>query len=124
MGDAASVAVLVNRHAQAATAKRIGWLRELAGGEHVFPTASTEEAHAAAATIVQRGYQALCVAGGDGTFMQLAGDLVALAPPRLPALYALRMGTGNAISDVSGASRPTRAGLERDLARARAAARD
>ncbi len=114
------VAILVNRHAQLATARRIGWLREAAGGENVFLTGSLEEAHAAAATVVQRGYDTLCVAGGDGTFMQLAADLIALAPPRMPALFPLRMGTGNAISDVSGASRPSRKGLARDLARAAA----
>jgi diacylglycerol kinase family enzyme len=121
---AGGVAVLINRHAHRATATRIDWLRQAAGGDNVFLTDSPAEAQAAAAAIVERGYEKLCVAGGDGTFMQVAADLAALSPARMPALFPLRMGTGNAISDVSGASAPTREGLTRDVVRARNAAGD
>src|SRR3569832_2414099 len=37
---------------------------------------------------------------------------------RVPVLLPLRLGTGNAIADVAGASRGGRAGLAKDLARA------
>lgn len=115
------VAVLVNRHALLATETRVAWLRDLVGDEDLFAVASHAAGQAALATIVGRGHPAICVGGGDGTFMQVAADLLALAPARLPALYPLRLGTGNAVADVSGAARPTRAGLARDLDRARTA---
>ena len=79
---------------------------------------SLPAARAAIAQIVEAGYDVLCAAGGDGTFMAAAGAVIALAPPRPPGLLALRLGTGNAVHDTCGAARPTRRGLAGDLARA------
>ena len=66
---------------------------------------------------------AVLFGGGDGTFVQC---LSRRAPPRraaatqpLPAVGVLRLGTGNALADALGASRPTLDGLEYDLGRAR-----
>lgn len=114
------VAVLVNRHALLATAPRLAWLRA-AAADALFEVGSHAEGQAAVAAIVAGGFDAICVGGGDGTFMQVAADLLALAPDRLPALYPLRLGTGNAVADTSGAARPTRDGLARDVERARTA---
>jgi hypothetical protein len=50
--------------------------------------------------------------------MLTAATLVALAPAHMPALLPLRLGTGNAIHDLCGASPPTPRGLAHDLARA------
>ena len=70
--------------------------------EDLHVTSSLDEARAAARAIVGREYGALCVGGGDGTFMQAAQDLLSLSPDRLPVLLSLRLGGGNAISDVCG----------------------
>lgn len=112
------VAVMLNRRAQGVTAGRLRWFRAQVPAEDLFITGSIGEASEAIAAVIARGYEVLCPGGGDGTFMATAAALVALAPERMPALLPLRLGTGNAVHDVCGASRPTRRGLARDLARA------
>jgi diacylglycerol kinase family enzyme len=115
------VAVLVNPWAQRASRAIVSWLRTHVPVDDLWITESVAEAQAAAAAIAARGYGAVAVGGGDGTFVQLATDLLALdvAPARLPVLVPLRLGTGNAISDVCESGPATREGIARDLARAR-----
>ncbi|HEX7836396.1 MAG TPA: diacylglycerol kinase family protein, partial [Kofleriaceae bacterium] len=110
------VAIMLNRNAQGVTASRIARVRAIAGGEHVFVTASADDARGAIAAIVARGYDVLCTGGGDGTFVHAVGELRAYA--QWPILFGLRLGSGNAIADVCGARRPTWCGLAADLARA------
>jgi diacylglycerol kinase family enzyme len=109
---------MLNRRAQGMTAARLGWFRAQVPAGELFVTDSVDAAGAAVAEVVARGYDVLCTGGGDGTFMAAAGALLALAPPRMPALLPLRLGTGNAVHDECGASPPTRRGLAADLARA------
>ncbi len=111
------VAVLVNRNAQGVTPRRIAALRRLAG-HAIYLTDNLDGATAAVRQIVEAGYDALAIAGGDGTFMQAVADLIATGVAKLPVLIPLRLGTGNAIADVSGSSSPTPEGLAHDLARA------
>ncbi len=110
------VAAIVNRNAGGVTAAVIEAARRTLGAEHVFVTASADDARAAMATIVTAGYAVVCSGGGDGTFVQAVADLAAMASP--PILFGLRLGSGNAIADVCGAGPATRAGLVADLARA------
>ncbi|AUX43959.1 uncharacterized protein SOCE26_054160 [Sorangium cellulosum] len=113
------VALLLNRNAQRVTPELVAWARSAAARPgDVFATATLEEARAAAEAILAGGYGAVCVGGGDGTFSRAAQDFLALAPDHVPALLPLRLGGGNAIHDVCGASPPTPAGLLSDLARA------
>lgn len=112
------MAVLLNRRAQGVTAARVRWFRERVAPEDLFVTASLADSEAALRTILAEGHDVLCPGGGDGTFMETAAALIRLAPPTMPALLPLRLGTGNAVHDVCGASRPTARGLARDLARA------
>jgi diacylglycerol kinase family enzyme len=113
------IAVMLNRNAQRVTPQLVSWMRAWLPADDLFVSGSLEEARAAAAAVVERGYGALCVGGGDGTLVQTARDLLALAPAaRLPALLPLRLGGGNAIHDVCGSSAPTHDGLAADLARA------
>jgi len=112
-----SLAVLVNRRAQGVTSRHVDEIREIVG-DRLYATETVEAARHAICAIVDRGFAALAIGGGDGTFQQVAADLLALAPPRLPVLMPLRLGTGNAIADVSGSSKPTARGLARDLERA------
>jgi diacylglycerol kinase family enzyme len=110
------VAVMLNRSAQGVTARRLRWFAAHVPADDLFVTQG--DSRAAVAQIVRRGYDVVCAGGGDGTFMRIAGELLALAPAQLPALMPLRLGTGNAIHDVARASPPTRRGLARDLAHA------
>lgn len=110
--------MLLNRRAQGMTAARLRWFRAHVPAADLFVTDGVADAQAAVATIAVRGYDVLCAGGGDGTFMLAAAALVALAPPRMPAILPLRLGTGNAVHDLCGASPPTPRGLARDLGRA------
>ena len=110
------VAVLVNRNAQRASPEVLSLIRACVPAGDVFVSGSLGEAREAAAAIVAGGYDALAIGGGDGTFMAAARDLIAIAPDRLPVFAPLRLGTGNAISDVAGASPLGRDGIRADLA--------
>jgi diacylglycerol kinase family enzyme len=116
---ARQLAVLVNRNAHGVTARHLDELRRLAG-TGLYVSDSLHESQRAARAILDAGYQALGIGGGDGTFMQVVSDLIAIAPApeQLPVLMPLRLGTGNAIADVSGSSPATASGLARDLERA------
>src|SRR5262245_10604092 len=112
------VAVLLNVHARRVRPRLIDWMREHLRPGDLYVTHDTEEARAACQDIAARDYGALCIGGGDGTFMRAVTDLVAAGADKLPVLIALRLGTGNAICDVCGSSPPTPAGLAADLSRA------
>jgi diacylglycerol kinase family enzyme len=108
--------VVLNPHAQGVTAARLAWFRAHVPPGDLFVPEGVEAARHAVAAIARRGYDVLCAGGGDGTFTLAAAALIAI--PRAPALLPLRLGTGNAVHDACGSSRPTRRGLARDLARA------
>lgn len=117
MVSADDIAVVANRNAQGATRARLAQLAALVPARQLFVTATPERAHAAMQEIVARGYRAVCIAGGDGTFLQALRDLAALGSIDQLPLFALRLGTGNAIGEVCGASPPSFRGLRRDLER-------
>ena len=108
------VAVLLNRRAQGVTRSRLRWFREHVSGDDLFVT--EDDPRPTIREIATRGYEVLCLGGGDGTFMEAAEALRDLA--HVPILFPLRLGTGNATHDLSGSSPPTKQGLARDLARA------
>jgi diacylglycerol kinase family enzyme len=112
------VAVLLNRNAQRVTPGLVRLVQSMAPPGTVLVTTTLDEGRAAATAVARGRYEALCVGGGDGTFTQAVRDLLDVAPERVPVLMPLRLGTGNAISDVCGASPPTREGLAADIARA------
>ena len=112
------MAVLLNPRAQGVTAARLRWFRSEVPAADLFVPGSLDETRAAVGTIVGAGHDVICPGGGDGTFMDVAAELIRLAPASMPALLPLRLGTGNAVHDVVGASRPSPRGLRRDLARA------
>jgi len=116
-----SVAILCNPHAQRATPELLVALRGSVPAQDFLLTRTLDEARAAANTIAERGYDAVCIAGGDGTFAQLCTDLFALVPAigSLPVMIPLRLGTGCALGDVCEASPPTAAGLVSDVEKAR-----
>src|SRR5579872_3630829 len=111
------VAVLLNRRAQRVTPDMIAKVGAACGERHLFVTGSLEEARAAARTVVSRGYEVVCVGGGDGTFIQAAADLLAESAGAPPAMLPLRLGSGNAIADVCGSGAHTPRGVIEDVER-------
>jgi diacylglycerol kinase family enzyme len=109
---------MLNRRAQGVTAARLRWFRGQVPAEDLYVPDGVDRAVEAIEDVARRGYEVLCTGGGDGTFMLAAGALAALAPAAMPALLPLRLGTGNAVHDVCGSSRPSRRGLADDLERA------
>lgn len=115
------VAVLLNRNAQGVRPSVLRRAAALIEARDLFVTGSREQAREAARAMIGRGAEVVCVGGGDGTFIQAAGDLLAeaaIAGCDPPMLLPLRLGSGNAIADVAGASANSARGLREDLARA------
>lgn len=109
---------MLNRRAQGVTAARLRWFRTQVPAEDLSVPDGVDHAGEVVRTVALRGYDVLCTGGGDGTFALAAAALIAQGPARMPALLPLRLGTGNAVHDVCGSSRPTPRGLAHDLARA------
>ncbi len=125
--DPDKVAVLLNRNARRVTdalAKKLG---RLVGSDNLYYSRSLEEAEAFAREIVQRGYGTVVCGGGDGTFVQTVNMVqryleeanawrvqryqrfgekqTLLGEPRFAFL---RLGTGNALGRMVGATHPTK----------------
>jgi diacylglycerol kinase family enzyme len=112
------VAVLLNRNAQRVTPELVKKVGAAFPARDLFVTSTLDEARRSARAVVERGYDVVCVGGGDGTFIQAAGDLLAAAE-QPPAMLALRLGSGNAIADVCGSGARTVRGVAGDIERAR-----
>jgi len=113
------VAAIVNTNAYRVRPAVVAALERQLGSRHVFVTTSPAAGQDAVAQVIAGHHDVLCIVGGDGTFIQAASDVHAIARARPPILFGLAYGFGNAIADISGSSPPTLAGLGRDLARAR-----
>jgi diacylglycerol kinase family enzyme len=112
------VAVVLNGNARAVNEALVRELSQVVDGQALFVSRSMEQSRFIARTIVNRGYDVVVCAGGDGTFSQCVTDLLALHPRRIPAFGILRLGTGNALATTLGASEPDALGLAVDLHRA------
>lgn len=118
------IAVIVNGNAKSVTEEILATLDQIVEGGDLFVSRSIEEGHDIAATVLERGYGTVLTGGGDGTFTALVSDVVRLArkqgkkPPRFGLL---RLGTGNALSWVVGASEAAKGkGLAADIQKLRA----
>lgn len=88
--------------------------RALPGGIRV--TGSLDEARQTIRAEIRRGLDLVVLAGGDGTVVMgltLIAEACRGAGRAEPAIAILRMGTGNAIADVAGASNDVVSDLER-----------
>jgi diacylglycerol kinase family enzyme len=120
------VAVIVNENARGVRQRVIDDLQELVPPHDLYLSRSLDHSRQIAARVVERAYDTILLGGGDGTFVQCLSDVAAESRRRgqaLPSVGVLRLGTGNALADCLGASRPTQHGLAHDLGRARRAAR-
>ncbi len=121
-GSRQRVAVIVNENARGVRGRVIDELAELVPPHDLYVSSSLDQSRQIAAKVVERAYDTVLFGGGDGTFVQCLSDVAAEARRRgydLPSVGVLRLGTGNALADALGASRPTADGLAHDLGRAR-----
>lgn len=119
------IAVIVNGNAKSVTDEVVATLDHILDAGDLFVSRSVEDGAKFAKTVVDRGYDTVLTGGGDGTFTNVVTQVVrearerGVAPPRFGLL---RLGTGNSLAWVVGASpvegAPTR-GLAADVQRLR-----
>lgn len=101
------IAVVVNGNAKSVNDDVISTIDSILRGGDLFVSRSIDEAPDIAQTIVARGYGTVLTGGGDGTFVVTVTEVVKAAraagkPP--PRFGLLKLGTGNALAWVVGAS--------------------
>ncbi len=118
------IAVVVNGNAKSVTAEVIETLDQILDSGDLFVSRRVEESEGIARTLVERGYGTILTGGGDGTFTVVVTAVVKEARRRnapLPRFGLFRLGTGNSLAWVVGASGAGKAGraLAADLQRLR-----
>jgi len=116
------IAVVVNGNAKNVTEQVIETLDQILLGGDLFVSRRIEEGPQIARTIAERGYGTVLTGGGDGTFTVMVSEVMkacrALGRPS-PRFGLLRLGTGNALAWVIGASKSKGRGLAADIQRLR-----
>lgn len=116
------VAVVVNGNAKNVNRDVIETLDQIMHGGDLFVSRRIEEGTQIARTIAERGYGTVLTGGGDGTFTVMVTEVVRACrqlgrkPPRFGLL---RLGTGNSLAWVVGASKAKGRGLAADIQRLR-----
>lgn len=117
-------AVVVNGNARGVTDDLVSVLDEILVAGDLYVSRTLEEGREIAKRIVEKRYDVVLTGGGDGTFVQMVTwiteDARALGVPR-PGFGFLRLGTGNALAWVLGATSGGTRGVLVDIARARRA---
>lgn len=117
------IAVVVNGNAKSVTEEVISTLDQILAGGDLFVSRRIEESEEIAKTIVDRGYGTVLTGGGDGTFTVMVSAVVRQADARgvpRPRFGLLRLGTGNALAWVVGATKAAEGrGLAADIQRLR-----
>lgn len=116
------IAVVVNGNARSVTSEVISTLDQILLGGDIFVSRRLEEGPELARTIVNRGYGTVLTGGGDGTFVAVVSDVVREAQRQskpIPRFGFLKLGTGNALAWVVGASGKGRRSLAADIQRLR-----
>jgi diacylglycerol kinase family enzyme len=116
------IAVVVNGNAKSVTADVISTLDQILLGGDLFVSRRLEDATEIARTLVSRGYGTVLTGGGDGTFTVMVTEVVREAQAAgkpVPRFGLLKLGTGNALAWVAGASRAKGRGLSADIQRLR-----
>jgi diacylglycerol kinase family enzyme len=116
------IAVVVNGNAKSVTDEVISTLDQILLGGDLFVSRSLEEADEIAQVVVSRGYGTVLTGGGDGTFSVMVTKVVAEAVRQgvsLPRFGFLKLGTGNALAHVVGASGSANGDLAADIRRLR-----
>lgn len=114
------IAVVVNGNAKNVTEDVISTLDQILLGGDLFVSRRIEDARQIAETLVERGYGTVLTGGGDGTFTTMVTEVVHAARRKnrkLPRFGLLKLGTGNALAWVVGASHAKGKGLSADIQR-------
>jgi diacylglycerol kinase family enzyme len=116
------VAVVVNGNAKRVTDEIVETLDQIVQSGDLFVSRSLDEGRLIARTIAERGYPTVLTGGGDGTFVQMVTWITAECDrldARWPRFGFLRLGTGNALAWVLGATGEKGKGVVADLGRLR-----
>lgn len=116
------VAVVVNGNAKSVNDEVISTLDQILLGGDLFVSRRLEDAQEIAHTLVSRGYGTVLTGGGDGTFTVMVTEVIRAArrQGRVPPRFGLlKLGTGNALAWVVGASQVKGRGLSADIQRLR-----
>lgn len=122
IAERSRVAVVVNGNARSVTNDVISTLDQILAGGDLFVSRHIDEAKDIAHALVEGGYGTVLTGGGDGTFTVMVTEVVKAARERgapTPRFGLLKLGTGNALAWVVGAS-PGIAGVRADIEHLRA----
>jgi hypothetical protein len=118
----ARMAVLLNANAKRVSKSVHGAIAHVVPPDDIFLSRSVDDARAIARKVVRRGYGTVFTGGGDGTFIGFLNEifdcLAERASPGAPRFGLLKLGTGNALANLLGASHG-RGGMMQELQRAR-----
>ncbi len=123
------VAVLLNANAKRVDEKIHRALSHVVPEGDSFLTRTFEQARDVARTVVDRRYPTVFTGGGDGTFVGFLNEIHSVLErrrgahgpaQRAPRFGLLKLGTGNALAGLCGASPASGEGLVDDILRARA----
>lgn len=127
IGSPRGVAVLLNANARKVTARVLRSFRRVLPPGDLFLSRSELDARRIAKAVVERGYHTVFLGGGDGTVMcfvnEILGQVVErrrYVPTEAPRFGVLKLGTGNSVGSLIGASSPSEGGLLEDVRRAQA----
>lgn len=107
VGRESRIAVVVNGNAKNVNEDVISTIDQILKGGDLFVSRHIDEAPEIARTIVEGGYGTVLTGGGDGTFTVMVTEVVKACERsgKLPPRFGLlKLGTGNALAWVIGAS--------------------
>jgi diacylglycerol kinase family enzyme len=114
------VAVLLNANAKRVSRRVHNALRHVVPEDDLFLSKSEKDAREIARTVVDRQYRTVFTGGGDGTFVSFVTEIHRFlsTPEASPRFGVLKLGTGNALAGMVGATAGE--GILDDVLRARA----
>lgn len=115
------VAVLVNARARKVNARVVRALSHIVPRADLYVSRSPKDAHRIARDILRRGYDTVFCAGGDGTFIGFADEILSEAERSnilTPRFGVLKLGTGNGLAELVHASSLKDGGVLDDVRRA------
>lgn len=116
------VAVLLNANAKKVCHRVHNALRHVVPEDDLFLSRNTADARTIARTVVERRYRTVFTGGGDGTFVSFVTEILDALKEKalesLPRFGVLKLGTGNAVAGMVGATAGE--GILDDVLRARA----
>lgn len=117
------IAVVVNGNARSVNDEVISTLDRILAGGDLFVSKRLSDVREIAKTIIGRGYSTVLTGGGDGTFTVVVTAVVKEARRQrapIPRFGLLKLGTGNALAWVVGATSSGARNLSADIERLQA----